>query len=327
MIRIIDSTLARLDHCLPSKEQVLTFCYLMRDIGIVDLEISVKIYKLLESLPEGFRFYLTLLNTPESVKVYPDVYKLIIPRSQIEGTIGQIQMNDIREVVQLKAYEHCSYIRIIVLDDLLCHNYTYVMQEIMTTLKNSKVNLCPENLYHCATAIAVEWALKGGKEVTTSFTGIGGLAATEEVLMALRITSRYKINQDISALVQLKTLFEQMTGEHIQKNKPIIGEAIFCVESGIHVDGIMKKEAIYEAYSPTEVGQKRTIVIGKHSGSSAVAAKLKECQIPMLDEAHMRRLLLAVKQVSMKKRRSISDEEFIVIAREVMAYERKEKDS
>lgn len=56
MIRIIDSTLARLDHCLPSKEQVLTFCYLMRDIGIVDLEISVKIYKLLESLPKGLGF-------------------------------------------------------------------------------------------------------------------------------------------------------------------------------------------------------------------------------------------------------------------------------
>ena len=326
MIRITDSTLARLDHCLPSKEQALTFCYLMRDIGIIDLEISVKIYKLLEGLPEGFRFYLTL-NTPENAKAYSDVYRLIAPRAQIEGASSQIQINDIREVVQLKAYEHCHYIRIIGLDDLFCHNYSYVIQEIRHTLKHSIVNLCPENLYHCATAIAVEWALKGGKEVTTSFSGIGGLAATEEVLVALRITSRYKINQDIRALVQLKTLFEQITGKAIQKNKPVIGEAIFCVESGIHVDGIMKKEMTYEAYSPTEVGQKRTIVIGKHSGSSAVTAKLKEYHIPMLDEEHMRQLLLTIKQVSMEKRRSISDEEFIVLAKGVMTYERKEKDS
>lgn len=326
MIKIVDSTLAMVDHCLPSKEQVLKFCYLMKDIGIVDLEISVKIYTLIENLPEGFRFYLTL-KTLESIKAYPGIYKLIIPRGQAEEIMSQIQMNDIREVVQLRTYEQCSHIRIVGLDDLLCHNYTYVMQEMITTLKNSKVNLCPENMYHCATAIAVEWALKGGKEITTSFTGIGGLAATEEVLMALRIVIRYKINQDISTIAQLKALIEQITKKDIPKNKPIIGDDIFCVESGIHVDGIMKKETIYEAYSPTEVGQKRTIVMGKHSGSSAVVAKLKECHMPLLDDMYMNRLLQAVKQVSMKKRRSISDEEFIVIARKVMAYERKEKDS
>lgn len=326
MIRIIDSTLALVDHCLPSKEQVITFCYLMKDIGIVDLEISVKVYKIVESLPEGFRFYLNL-KMPEAIKAYPGIYKLIIPRSQTEGVITQIQINDIREIVQLRTYEHCNYIRIVGLDDLICHNYTYVMQEMINILKNSKVNLCPENMYYCATAIAVQWALKGGKEVTTSFTGIGGLAATEEVLMALRISSRYKINQDMSALVQLKTLFEQIIGKNTSKNKPIIGEAIFHVESGIHVDGIMKKETTYEAYSPEEVGQKRIIVIGKHSGSSAVAAKLKEYQMPVPDEAHMARLLRAVKQISMRKRRSISDEEFIVIAREVIAYERDKKNS
>ena len=111
------------------------------------------------------------------------------------------------------------------------------------------------------------------------------------------------------------------------RSKPIIGEDIFGVESGIHVDGIMKKETIYEAYAPAEVGQKRTIVMGKHSGSSAIVAKLKECQMPMIDEIHMRWLLDAIKQISMKKRRSISDDEFIIIARKVMAYEGNEKNS
>lgn len=323
-MRLIDSTLAKMDHCLLTKEQIFLFCHLMKDIGVIDLEISMKTYKLMEKLPEGFRFYLTIKNT-ENVEVYPGIYKFIIPRGKIEGSISQIQVNDIREVVQLRNYANGNHMRVVGLDDLLCHDYIYVMGEVISILKNSIVNFCPENLYHCATAIAVEWVLKGGKELTTSFTGIGGLAATEEVLMALRITSRYKINQDISALVELKTLFEQMTGIAIKENKPIIGEAIFKVESGIHVDGIMKKEAIYEAYTPAEVGQKRTIVMGKHSGSSAVIAKLKELQVPVLDEIHMRQLLYAVKEMSIKQRRSISDDEFIVIAREVMAYEGEEK--
>lgn len=324
MIRIIDSTLAKIDHCPLTKKQILLFCYLMKEVGITDLEISMKTYRLMEKLPEGFRFYLTIRNT-ENVEGYPGIYKLIIPRGKIENAISQIQVNDIREVVQLRNYENCSHVRLVGLDDLLCHDYIYVMKEIINILKNSIVNFCPENLYHCATAIGVEWVLKGGKELTTSFTGIGGQAATEEVLMALRITSRYKINQDISALVKLKGLLEEITGETIKYNKPIIGEAIFKVESGIHVDGIMKKEAIYEAYTPAEVGQKRTIVIGKHSGRSAVIAKLTELQMSIVDEVHMRQLLYAVKEMSVKKRRSISDDEFITITRGVMAYGRDEK--
>ena len=326
MIKLIDATLTKIDHCLPSKEQLLLFCKFMKAIGIIDLEISLKIYEVLEKLPEGFNFYLSLKNL-DDVNEYSGIYKLIIPRNQEGEVISQVQINDIREIVQLRSYENCKHIRIIGLDDLICHNYTYVMKEIMTILKNTKVNLCPENVYHCGTAIAVEWALQGGREVTTSFTGVGGLAATEEVLMALRIVSRYKVNQELSALINLKEVFEQIVKKEVKKNKPIIGENIFRVESGIHVDGIMKKETTYEAYAPMEVGQKRTIVIGKHSGSAAVEAKIKEYELPVPDEAHMNWLLKVIKQMSMKKRRSISDEEFINIARKVIAYERSEKNS
>ncbi len=328
MVRIIDATLANIDQYDVDEDKIVHFCTLMRAVGIVDLEISEKIYNKFKVLPEGIRFYLNI-SVDKSISKekqknkaqYKGIHRVIIPKSKAKEVISELQINDIREVVGLKSYIDCERVKIKGLDDLLCHNYSEIMDEIKTYIDSSKIKFCPENLYHCATGLAVEWILKGGSEVVTSFTGIGSLAATEEVYMALRIAIRYKINQDISAFSQLKILMEEILMTNISATKPILGQDIFKVESGIHVDGMMKKEGIYEAYSPELVGQERKIVIGKHSGASAVNAKLKEYKMPMLDDKHLVWLLGTIKKVSMKKKRSISDEEFVVIVRKVMAYE------
>ena len=326
MIRIIDSTLAMVDAYAPNKAQIHAFCEGLKALGITDLEISTKVYKEMGDLPEGIKFYL-LVPSHLDIKEYPGIYKYIAPRSADEGLIGQFQLNDIRELVNLKGYDHSAYVRIIGLDDLICHNYNYVMKEIKTQLKGCKINLCPENTYHCATAIAVEWILQGGNEVTTSFTGVGGRAATEEVMMALRINSRYKVNQTFQALHDLKELMECITKEHIEDNKPIIGDRIFHVESGIHVDGILKKQSNYEAYTPEEVGQTREVVLGKHSGSTSIVMKLEACGYEAATPEIIRELLRRVKHLSMQQRRSIFNTEFIDIVNEVMGSERSEKNS
>ncbi len=325
MVRIIDATLANIDKYDVDEDKLIYFCTLMKEVGILDLEISTKIYNKFKVLPEGIRFYLNIStekHLDNNVGNYKGIHGLIIPKSKSRGVVSELQINDIREISGLKNYTECEVIKIKGLDDLLCHNYSEIMEEIKGYINSSKIKFCPENLYHCATGLAVEWILKGGKEVVTSFTGLGSLAATEEVYMALRIAIRYKINQDISAFAKLKILMEEILMTNISATKPILGKDIFKVESGIHVDGIIKKEGIYEAYAPEAVGQQRKIVIGKHSGASAVNAKLQEYKMPMLDDKHLIWLLGTIKKVSMKKKRSISDEEFVVIVRKVMAYER-----
>ncbi len=61
--------------------------------------------------------------------------------------------------------------------------------------------------------------------------------------------------------------------------KPVIGEDIFKCESGIHVDGIEKNTHTYEPYNPDDIGSKRTIYIGKHSGKKAVVLRLNSLNI------------------------------------------------
>lgn len=327
MIRIVDSTLAMLDHYLPTKAQLLRFCECMKQIGIVDIEISTKIYEIIKPLPTEFRFYL-MSHYQMTQHTYPGIYKFILMNNeQKEGIISQFQINDMREVMQLRPYKACSSVRIVGLDDLICHNYTYVMKEIREIFKESQINFCPENTYHCATALAIEWLQGGGKEVTTSFAGIGNRAATEEVIMGLRVNSHYKLGQKLTSLIELKEVAQEILQKDFSKTKPVIGSDIFWVESGIHVDGIMKKASNYMPYAPEEVGLKTKIIIGKHSGRTSIEVKLKEYGIESMDQSMIAHLLQLVKEVSMRERRSLSDEAFLSLVKEVMQSERREKDS
>lgn len=328
MIRIIDSTLSCINDYQITENQLYLFCEYMKQIGIIDLEISTKAYNLMEALPEGIRFYLRLEPFDKTSDYAQGVYKYIIAHGEnLEKCVSSFQINDIKEVGLLKQYSNLDYVKIIGLDDLMCNNYLYVMNEIKTIFKGKSINFCPENTYDCASALAILWLANGGKEVTTSFAGIGGLAATEEVYMAMHIISRYKAGQSLAVLEKLTSWYEEVTGNKISSIKPIIGRTIFHVESGIHVDGILKNPSNYEAYKPELVGQETTIVIGKHSGSNSIKLKCKEYGIKITDVSVINHILEEIKLLSMEKRRGLSDEEFLKVANEVIANERKEMDS
>lgn len=326
MIRIVDSTLAMIDQYAPSKEQLLKFCQLMKEVGIIDLEISEKMYQTMRQLPEGYRFYL-VTDASKEQEHYFGIYKHIVVHGTDENIMCQFQINDIREVMKLRMYSGSNHMRIVGLDDLICHNYTYIMQEIRGNLKGRIVNFCPENTFHCATALAIEWIMGGGMEVTTSFTGVGNRAATEEVYMGLRMNLRYKINQKLTGFSDLREVFEEMTKCQVPINKPILGSNIFMVESGIHVNGILKRSSNYSPYVAEEVGQKLKVVIGRHSGRSSITAKLKELNVPIPNDAALAEILMRVKKESMASRRGLLDERFMEIVREVARHERKEMDS
>ena len=328
MIRIVYATLANLDDYNVSEEQLYTFCEYMGQIGIVDLEISVKAYHIMNTLPEGIRFYLRLEPFDKISDFADGIYKYIIPHSNnIEKCVSSFQINDIKEVGLLRQYANLDHVKIVGLDDLMCNNYAYVMNEIKTIFDGKTITFCPENTYDCASALCVLWLLAGGKEVTASFTGIGNLAATEEVYMGMHVISRYKVNQSLSVLENLTNLYEEITGDKISSIKPIIGKTIFHVESGIHVDGILKNPANYEAYKPELVGKETTIVIGKHSGSNSIKIKCKEHGIKITDMSKINCILEKIKQLSMEKRRGLSDDEFLKVVCEVLANEREKVDS
>lgn len=317
MLQMIDNTLTAFDQSLPSKEELHMFCELLLIIGVDVVELSVAAYERMEYLPNKAK-YILAVNVADEINRYPGFNRYICRHAELfERLVPEIQINDPREIIKLKLFQDYKELRIIGLDDLICHPYDKIMKEISRYLPVSKIIFCPENHYQCASALAVLWLSEYGNRITSSFAGHNNNAATEEVIMSMRLTARHKPNSNLAVLPQLSLLYEKFTGRPVGNKKPIIGKKIFQIEAGIHADGINKNPATYEAYRPCCVGQKSKLIIGKHSGSKAIRIKLEELRLPDMKDDEIGRILNKVKQVSTNSRKSLNDTEFINIVREV----------
>lgn len=315
-MKIIDSTLPLLEAYHITKEQATEFIRHLMSIGITSLIISKAIYSLLEGkLPEGMEYYMYIYGMEEREK-YKKIKYFMVQKSIVSGMITQVQLNDVREIKQLRNYIQVESILVTGLEDILCYDYVSGFQEMMKVLKNKRIVFCPDNGKNLAVGTILMFVKSGGKEIVTSFAGLGGFAPTEQVIMSLRLMARFKINQDLTALSKLKELFEMVTNKKIEGNMPIIGDRIFWVESGIHVDGILKNPSNYETYAPETVGQSRKIILGKMSGISSVKMKLVELGENSIQEEQAEIILKHLKMKSSILGRSLSDEEFQQICRQ-----------
>ncbi|MGB9858786.1 MAG: homocitrate synthase/isopropylmalate synthase family protein, partial [Moorellaceae bacterium] len=101
--------------------------------------------------------------------------------------------------------------------------------------------------------------------------------------------------------------------------KPIVGSNMFAHESGIHVNGVLKNPQTYEIFAPEEVGLKRRIVIGKHSGTAALKMKLAEYGI-ILGEQDSAALLQQVRAAAVELKRSLLDQELIYLYKDYLLH-------
>lgn len=200
------------------------------------------------------------------------------------------------------------------LDDALCGDYLQTFAQAKSSF-DGEPEFCPGNRFHCATALSAEWLISGaGNNVASSFGGIGGFSATEELIMILRLNGLRKPDKTYPFFPEMTKLFCKITGKKMRRNKPVIGRRIFNVESGVHVDGILKQPQCYEPFPPEIVGQQRKIVLGKQSGTASIRAKLTELNIQCAEE-QIPIILAKVKAKAEAKNRAITKKEFANIAK------------
>lgn len=326
MMKIIDATLAMLDDYSLTKKLVLDFVRTLKSLSVSCVVISPRIYHLLSGeLPEEIIYYMELPNLRESSK-YPGISYFL--SSFCDGTgksIRNIQVNDVSELKGLEGMEPDQKLRLTGLDDLLFYESRDIYERGMKLLMRVSPILYPEDSYYCASAIAADYLqYHHNGTVMTTFTGIGNKAATEQVILAMRVVERYKPNHSFEKLTELRNLFEQMTNSEIPAHTPIIGRKIFHIESGIHVDGVLKKPSNYESFPPELVGASRKVVLGKHSGGTSIRYKLKQLQ--RKENYDVEQLLEMVKRKSIKKGGEVTDEEFLTIMSECEKYEKTNQD-
>ncbi len=164
-----------------------------------------------------------------------------------------------------------------------------------------------------ATANAIAGIRAGARFVNTTVNGLGeraGNAALEEVVMALKHACAVDPQIDTSRFVELSRYVGQASQHPVSEWKAVVGEKVFSHESGLHADGVIKNPLNYEGFDPAEVGLKRHMVLGKHSGSHGLKQRLKQLKVDLHD-VDVDALLNRVRSVSQRQKRAIDDRELL----------------
>ncbi|MCK4415943.1 MAG: hypothetical protein KAU84_02200, partial [Thermoplasmatales archaeon] len=116
---------------------------------------------------------------------------------------------------------------------------------------------------------------------------------------------------DTTKLWEVSEMVSHFTGLPIPKTHPLVGSNIFTHESGIHVAAILENPRTYESISPELVGNKRNLVLGKHTGKHIIRQLLDDHGIEA-DEKLLVDVVSQVKQLG-ERNGSLSDKEITQI--------------
>lgn len=159
----------------------------------------------------------------------------------------------------------------------------------------------------------------------TTVTGIGeraGNAAMEELVLALLTMYGIDIGIKTEKFYSLSKLVRELSGTIIPANRPIVGETLLQVESGIVASWVRRCREQHPLelgpFVPSLVGQKPiAIVMGKKSGVDSVAEWLERFGADASPE-QKEAVVLKVKEASLKKKGLLTEKEFQDIVKQVI---------
>lgn len=164
-----------------------------------------------------------------------------------------------------------------------------------------------------ATANSLAAAINGASHVNTTVNGLGeraGNAPLEEFVMGMKHLHHRDTGVLLGAFDALSELVAKASGRPVSCQKSIIGKSVFTHESGIHVDGLLKNPLNYQGLDPAELGRKHELVLGKHSGTSAIINAYQAIGIS-LSRSEAAQVLDALRMFAEAKKRAPDVEELI----------------
>jgi len=182
----------------------------------------------------------------------------------------------------------------------------------MTAVCDITMEFHAHNDLGMATANSMMAIDSGCEAVSVTIGGIGeraGNAALEELVMALTISEQYSTTVEPSKLTQLCKYVAGAADRQIPPQKPIVGEAVFQHESGIHCAALLKDPFSYQPFLPELVGSAPTnYIVGKHSGSALIGHILSRYQVS-LSVSQAKAFMGVVKEKVSQLKRPLSPEE------------------
>jgi isopropylmalate/homocitrate/citramalate synthase len=133
------------------------------------------------------------------------------------------------------------------------------------------------DFYRAVSNATAAW-MYGAGAVNASLLGIGertGNTPLEAMVMEYVQLRGSSDGMDLKVITEIAEHFENELNYEIPPRTPYVGRAFNATRAGIHADGLLKDEEIYNIFNTTEIlGKPPVVVIGAHSGLAGIAAWL-----------------------------------------------------
>jgi isopropylmalate/homocitrate/citramalate synthase len=205
----------------------------------------------------------------------------------------------------------------------------HAMQFFVRTMKNRFPDIPLEAHFHMDFGMGIAntiMALSEGVEVIQSTVlGVGeraGNVPMEETVMALKCLYNIDIGIKTQQFKKLADMVAEISNIQIAPNRPIVGDNLFKVESGIIATWLLncgyEDQTEVVPFRPSLVGQAEPeAVMGKGSGIDNCKHWLDKFQIQASEEDAMK-VLMAVKEWGLVHKRLMKDEEFSTLAKDIL---------
>jgi len=211
--------------------------------------------------------------------------------------------------------------RIGITDTVGCVNpdgIRYLVEKVKH-ISSKPVSLHLHNDFGLAVANAIAGVLAGAEAVSTTANGIGeraGNLSLFEFVASMELLYGHDFGFKLEKFKQLSEMVSEYSKIPVPRNLPLVGENIFAHESGIHVAAVLNNPSTYESIPPELVGNKRRLIMGKHTGTTMVREKLSE-QSVSATKNEVEQILEIVKARG-EANGSVGDTEFWKIANHIL---------
>lgn len=130
------------------------------------------------------------------------------------------------------------------------------------------------DFYKVVTNAATAW-LYGCSSVNCALLGIGertGNCPLEAMAMEYASLRGTMDGMDFTAITEIAEYFENEIGYAIPPRTPFVGRNFNSTRAGVHADGMLKNEEIYNIFDTTKIlGRPATVAVDSHSGLAGIA--------------------------------------------------------
>lgn len=179
-----------------------------------------------------------------------------------------------------------------------------------------EVGLHCHNDFGMATANTIAGLEHGAHWADVTVLGLGeraGNSRLEEVVSYFALQTK-TLDYHLLSMRTLSEFVMGLTERAVAQARPIIGDAIFSCETGLHLQGLMTNPQTYEPYDPVSVGGKRQILIGGKVGRYAVGKTLKRLGVSCPDGADLTEITRRIRALAREKKRPLGDQEIVGLA-------------